>query len=69
VLGITLLAAALSRFFLVEMTRAEQLLCVAGALLLIAPGLVPTLVGAAMALPMVLRHLAAWRRGAAPAPS
>ena len=69
VLGITLLAAALSRFFLVEMTRAEQLLCVAGALLLIAPGLVPTLVGAAMALPMVLRHLAAWRRGAAPTPT
>jgi UPF0716 family protein affecting phage T7 exclusion len=51
------------------MTRAEQLLCVAAALLLIAPGLVPTLVGAAMALPMVLRHLAAWRRGAAPAPT
>ena len=61
-LGITLLAAALSRFFLVEMTRTEQLLCVAGALLMIAPGLAPTLVGAALALPMLLRQWAAWRR-------
>ena len=64
VLGITLLAAALSKFFLVEMTRTEQLLCVAGALLMIAPGLLPTLVGAALALPMLLRQLAAWRRSA-----
>jgi TRAP-type uncharacterized transport system fused permease subunit len=64
-LGITLLAAALSRFFLVEMTRVEQWWCVAAALLMIAPGLVPTLAGAAMAVPVVLRHLAAWRRTAA----
>ncbi len=64
VLGITLLAAALSKFFLVEMTRTEQLLCVAGALLMIAPGLLPTLVGAILALPMLLRQLAAWRRSA-----
>jgi TRAP-type uncharacterized transport system fused permease subunit len=41
VLGITLLAAALSRFFLVEMTRAEQALCVVAALLMIAPGCCP----------------------------
>jgi TRAP transporter 4TM/12TM fusion protein len=62
VLGITLLAAALSKFFLVEMTRAEQLLCVAGALLMIAPGLMPTAVGLALAAPVLLRQLAAWRR-------
>jgi TRAP transporter 4TM/12TM fusion protein len=62
VLGITLLAAALSKFFLVEMTRTEQLLCVAGALLMIAPGLAPTLAGAALATPMLLRQWAAWRR-------
>ncbi|MBL8289504.1 MAG: TRAP transporter permease [Rubrivivax sp.] len=68
VLGIVMLAAALSKFFLVEMTRAEQGLCLAGALLLIAPGLLPTLLGAACTVPMVLRHLAAWRRPAA-APS
>jgi len=62
VLGIVLLAAALSRFFLVEMSRAEQGLCIVAALLLIAPGLVPTLVGAGCAVPIVLRHLAARRR-------
>ena len=39
VLGITVLAAALSNFFLVEMKPWEKLLCVAAALLLIAPGL------------------------------
>jgi len=64
-LGITLLAAALSRFFLVEMTRVEQTLCVIGALLMIAPGLAPTLVGLALALPMLWRHLAAARAASA----
>jgi TRAP transporter 4TM/12TM fusion protein len=62
VLGITLLAAALSRFFLVEMTRAEQALCLLAALLMIAPGLTPTLAGAALAVPMLWRQWAAWRR-------
>ena len=65
VLGITLLAAALSKFFLVEMTRAEQALCLLAALLMIAPGLVPTLVGLALALPMVLRQVVARRAAAA----
>ncbi|MGA8513666.1 MAG: TRAP transporter permease [Burkholderiaceae bacterium] len=59
ILGITVLAAALSKFFLVEMTRWEQLLCFAAALLLIAPGLTPTLIGAAMTLPMLLRQITA----------
>jgi TRAP-type uncharacterized transport system fused permease subunit len=68
ILGITLLAAALSRYFLVEMTRGEQALCLVGALFMIAPGLVPTLIGLALAVPMLLRHLAAHRRApAAPA--
>lgn len=62
VLGITLLAAALSRFLLVEMTRGQQLLCVAAALLMIAPGLLPTLAGCALALPALLGQLARWRR-------
>ena len=62
VLGITLLAATLSKFFLVEMTRAEQALCLLAALLMIAPGLAPTLIGLAMAVPMVLRHVVAHRR-------
>jgi TRAP transporter 4TM/12TM fusion protein len=62
ILGITLLAAALSKFFLVEMTRSEQMLCGVAALLMIAPGLTPTLIGCAMAVPMVLRHVVASRR-------
>ncbi len=62
ILGITLLAAALSKFFLVAMTRAEQALAVVAALLMIAPGLAPTLLGAGLAVPIVLRHLAARRR-------
>ena len=61
-LGITLLAATLSRFFLVEMTRAEQLLCAAAALLLIVPGLTSVLIGALLAVPMLVRQLIAWRR-------
>ena len=58
VLGITVLAAALSRYLLVEMKRWEQALCVAAAVLLIAPGLVVTLLGAAMVVPVVLSQLA-----------
>ncbi len=61
VLGITVLAAALSRFLLVEMKRWEQMLCIAAALLLIAPGLIVTLVGAALTLPVLVSQLAAWR--------
>jgi TRAP transporter 4TM/12TM fusion protein len=68
VLGIVLLAAALSKFFLVEMTRGEQGLCLVGALLLIAPGLVPTLIGAACGVPIVWRQLAARRRLASALP-
>jgi TRAP transporter 4TM/12TM fusion protein len=63
ILGITLLAASLSKFLLVEMRRGEQWLCGAAALLMIAPGLVPTLVGIAMASPVVLRHVVAVGRG------
>ena len=70
VLGITVLAAALSRFLLVEMKRWEQLLCVAAALLLIAPGLVVTIVGAGLFAPVLVRQLAAWKlANAAPAPA
>jgi TRAP transporter 4TM/12TM fusion protein len=69
VLGITLMAAALSRFFLVEMTRAEQGVFIVAALLMIAPGLWPTLAGAAIALPVVLRHVALARRGGRPPPA
>jgi len=56
------LAAALSRFMVVEMRRWEQASCLIGAVLMVAPGLVSTLVGLAVAAPAVL---AQWlRRGA-----
>ena len=65
VLGIVFLAAALSRFLLVEMRRGERLVCTVAALLMIAPGLWPTLAGIALALPVLLRQLAARRQLAA----
>jgi TRAP transporter 4TM/12TM fusion protein len=61
ILGITMLAAALSKYFLVEMYRWEQYVCFAAALLLIAPGLMPTIAGIALASPVLIRHLNAWR--------
>ena len=61
ILGITLLAAALSRYLLVEMKRWEQALCGLGAVMLVAPGLVSGLLGLAVASPVLLRQLAAWR--------
>ncbi len=70
ILGIVALAAALSKFFLVEMKRWEQMLCLAAALLLIAPGLVVTLIGAGLLVPILIRQVAAWKLGppaAAPA--
>jgi TRAP transporter 4TM/12TM fusion protein len=63
VLGIAILAGALSKYFLVEMKRWEQYLCFAAALLMIAPGLISTLVGMAMTVPMLLRHTRQWRLG------
>lgn len=69
-LGIVVLAAALSRFFLVEMKPWEQIVCLAAALLLIAPGLIVTIVGAVMTIPVLARHITAWRlANAAPAPA
>jgi TRAP transporter 4TM/12TM fusion protein len=59
VFGITLMAAALSKFLLVEMKRWEQLSCLFAALLMIAPSLTASLVGVAMIIPMVVSQ---WRR-------
>ena len=61
VLGIVVLAAALSRFLLVEMKGWERAVCLAAAILLIAPGLVVTLIGAALTIPVLLRQVAAWK--------
>ena len=63
VLGIAILSAGLSKWLLVEMTRREQGLCVAAALLLVAPGIASGAVGLAMVLPMIWRQLRSWRAG------
>ena len=61
ILGIIFLAAALSKYLLVEMRRWEQALCGLGAVLLVAPGLISGLIGIAVTLPSLMRQVAAWR--------
>ncbi|MBT3066304.1 TRAP transporter permease [Rhodoferax sp. U11-2br] len=61
VLGITFLAMAFSKYCLVEMKRWEQALCIAAALLMVAPSLSATLIGVAMVVPVLLRQLKSWR--------
>lgn len=68
IVGITFLAAALSRFFLVLMSRGEQFVLFLAALLTIAPGLLPTLAGLALASPVLLRQWITWRRGSGGSP-
>jgi TRAP transporter 4TM/12TM fusion protein len=68
IVGIVALAASLSGYLLAEMRRWERAVLVAAALLLIAPGLTPTLIGLALCVPVVMRQLAARRQAlAAPA--
>ena len=64
ILGISLLAAALSKCLLVELRRWEQLLCGLGAVLRVVPGLISTLIGAAVAAPVLLHQWTGWRKGA-----
>jgi TRAP transporter 4TM/12TM fusion protein len=59
ILGITMLAAALSKYFLVEMKRWEQYLCFAGAICLIAPNMTSAAIGVALVLPMLIRQVLA----------
>jgi TRAP transporter 4TM/12TM fusion protein len=59
VLGITMLAAALSKYLWIEMRTWERGLCFVGALLLVAPGLIPTLLGMAICVPVVMSQ---WTR-------
>jgi TRAP-type uncharacterized transport system fused permease subunit len=61
IMGITILSAGLSKFFLVEMRRWEQVVCVAAAILMVAPSLTATLIGVAMFIPVLVRHLNALR--------
>ncbi|WP_374669849.1 TRAP transporter permease [Ramlibacter sp.] len=61
VVGIVALAAALSGYLLAEMRKWERLVLVVAALLLIAPGLLPTALGLALCVPVVLSQWAASR--------
>ncbi|MBL8311908.1 MAG: TRAP transporter permease [Burkholderiales bacterium] len=69
-LSILLLAAVLSRFLLVEMTRSERLMATAGALLMIAPGWKMLLAGCVLASPalasQIIRFRASRRRSGQP---
>ena len=58
VIGIVFLAAALSRYMFVELRRWEQALCGIGAVLMVAPGLISTLIGLGVAAPAVASQLA-----------
>jgi TRAP transporter 4TM/12TM fusion protein len=62
VLGITVLAAALSNYMLTRMQAWERILCVIAAILIIAPEIVSTLVGIGIVVPVVLRQLVTSRR-------
>jgi TRAP transporter 4TM/12TM fusion protein len=64
VAGITLLAAALSKFMWSELRGWEQGALIVAALLLVAPGLVSGLIGLAVALPVLLRQWATRTRSA-----
>ena len=61
VMGITLLAIAFSKYFLVEIKRWEQALCIFAALLMVAPSLTSTLIGMTMVVPVLLRQFKDWR--------
>ena len=64
VLGITFLSAALSNYFLVQMRPWERWVCAAAAFLMVAPELFSTLIGIAMVVPVLLRHLASMKSAA-----
>ena len=66
-LGITCLSASLSGWFLVATRGWERIVLIVAALLLIAPELYSTLLGGLLIIPIVVRHLVAWRAGPVPA--
>jgi TRAP-type uncharacterized transport system fused permease subunit len=69
VVGIVLLAAALSKYLWIELQRWEQALLGAAALLLVAPGVPSGLVGLAVASPVLFRQWTRRPRAASAGPS
>ncbi|MCW5745960.1 MAG: TRAP transporter permease [Alphaproteobacteria bacterium] len=65
-IGITLLGAAFSQYLLAPLQGWECWLLGLAALPIIAPGITSTLVGLALALPVLIRQVLAWRGGTAP---
>ena len=61
IIGIVMLAAALTGYGLARMPTVERLWLGAASVLVISPSRTATLVGLAMAVPVLLRQFAAWR--------
>jgi len=61
VVGVVMLAIALTGYGLARLNKAEQVWLVVASVLVISPSRAATLVGLAMAVPIALRQLAAWR--------
>jgi TRAP transporter 4TM/12TM fusion protein len=67
IIGIVMLAAALTGYGLTVMKRWEQLLLFAGSVLVIAPDMTAKLIGVVIAIPVILRQIAASRANKAAA--
>jgi TRAP-type uncharacterized transport system fused permease subunit len=66
-LGVIMLAAALTGFALVKMSRIEQIWLALSAILVMSPSRTATIVGLAASIPVLLRQFAVWRASAVPA--
>ncbi len=67
--GIVMLAAALTGFGLGPMRRLERLWLFAGSIMVITPSRTLTLIGLAMAAPIVVRQIRAWRKSISAGPA
>ena len=68
IVGITCLGAALSGWMLTRTAAWERVLLIVAALLLVAPELYSSLLGALLVLPVLIRQVAQWRPAARPVP-
>ncbi len=66
-LGVIMLAAALTGFALVKMSRIEQIWLALSAILVMSPSRTATIVGLSSSIPVLLRQFAVWRASAVPA--
>jgi TRAP transporter 4TM/12TM fusion protein len=68
-IGVAMLAIALTRYGLAPLSRFEQFWLGTASVLVISPSRTATLIGLAMALPVAVRQLAAWRAAQASQPA